>query len=77
MKKLRYQILLEKPGSILHVGGMVESVIALPGKTAEVVLFIDSADKEKFEKLIEGQSCVKKYFAHPTNDKRAKTEVKS
>ena len=77
MSSLRYHVQLEKPGSILQVGGMVEATVGLTmSKSSEVVLYISADNKEKFEKLIEGQPCVVKYYAHPTSDKKpTKTEA--
>ncbi len=59
---------------------MVEVLVAPTDESPTrgvIIVVIDTGNKEKFEKLIDGQASVKKYFAYPTNDKGAQLKRSS
>lgn len=63
-----YIVTMTKPAAILHGGGMIEGVVAhATANVGKVSVFVENANVEKFEKLIDADPMVSEYSAHPCN----------
>ncbi len=70
---IRYQIEMIGAGKILDGSRMIVAVAASSFTTKpDVVVYIDETDREKFEKLVEGDPNVARYVATP---ERARKEA--
>lgn len=76
MKLIRYRIQTTKPGIVLRVDGLVQHIAAPQGNKAEIVVYVDADDNDKFQKLVEGNPVVVSYRALPLGERDFAEEQK-
>ena len=65
---IRFHITFTKVGAIFDPQGMAERLVALSDNSlGQLVIYVTSKNKDKFEKLLDGHDEVLEYNAHPVD----------
>ena len=68
---VRFEITMVSAASILNGLGMIQKVIAMGTEkkaAGVIVVYVNSGDHVKFEKVLDGDPLVMGYICHPTGD---------